>query len=450
MSILFHTPFDSSRIHVADRYILDLIKQDNVHQQLYEIFRPKYAHCGMFTYFYVLEVATKVNITFQYILHPSILLLAPTTMKFKHLHVSGYFGASLDGKRYLGQCDENRAPHGFGTFIWENGVYYTGEWKHGVRDGIGFFRNPEKQETFFGWWKQDHKEGFHILRNEIKKLVYQGPIIAGNAHGTDVIVQFDDGAVYTGEMTENQFTGKGVFTHPTPKYTYIGTFDRFREHGYGKAMYHDQSQFEGYFHHGIKHGKGKFTSANGTTIECVWVHGKRDQKGIITWTTGKKYTGEFVKNKPHGKGRMEYPDGSWYEGQFQAGQLHGVGKFQYTNGKFYIGQYQHNNKHGYGLMKYDQHCTYTGFWYNNNKHGNGVFTSTLLQIMYRGVWHHGQASEELHELIRERSNQPIQLPQDQVKQRILECNRLRRTVNFRRRNRNRKGVCDYFVVISHE
>jgi hypothetical protein len=53
-------------------------------------------------------------------------------------------------------------PEGEGTYLWKNGATYTGEWRRGMRHGIGKYQytTEEKDSVLAGEWKNDKFLGF--------------------------------------------------------------------------------------------------------------------------------------------------------------------------------------------------------------------------------------------------------------------------------------------------
>lgn len=77
------------------------------------------------------------------------------------------------------QIDNSYLIHAFN-------VYYTGEWKKGVPQGVGEIK---------------------LQNNSILK----GTFVQGVANGKDCILVMDDGSYYRGGIENNQFSGKGKF-----------------------------------------------------------------------------------------------------------------------------------------------------------------------------------------------------------------------------------------------
>ncbi|XP_030283209.1 MORN repeat-containing protein 4-like isoform X1 [Sparus aurata] len=126
-----------------------------------------------------------------------------------------------DGIRAIIQPDEEQASDGpmtltRGSFSYSNGEEYHGEWKEGLRHGLG-------QLTF--------SDG----------TCYTGQFENGLFNGCGMLV-FPDGSRYEGEFVQGKFQGVGIFTR----------FDAMR--------------FEGEFKGGCVDGYGVLTFSDGGPI----------------------------------------------------------------------------------------------------------------------------------------------------------------------------------------
>ena len=57
---------------------------------------------------------------------------------------------------------KNGYPEGFGKYVWENGDWYEGQWKKGLRDGQGIMHltaENSKDSLLDGFWKKDKYTG---------------------------------------------------------------------------------------------------------------------------------------------------------------------------------------------------------------------------------------------------------------------------------------------------
>ena len=133
--------------------------------------------------------------------------------------IIGCASASKTGNCVNGNCDNGR-----GTFVFSAGgpdIEYTGEWKHGMRQGRGVSRyaNGDRYE---GEWKNDMKDG-------------QGDY------------SFSKGDKYQGQWKDGKRQGRGVYT------------------------WRSGDRFEGEWLNDEKHGEGALYSSEGTLLKKgIW------------------------------------------------------------------------------------------------------------------------------------------------------------------------------------
>lgn len=104
------------------------------------------------------------------------------------------------------------------TITLENGSVYTGEWKNGMKDGIGVQNWPDGS-IYEGEWKEDKANG-------------KGKLIHA------------DGDVYEGEWAEDKANGFGVYTHSNGA-KFIGEWKDDKQHGKGVETWPDGAKYEG-------------------------------------------------------------------------------------------------------------------------------------------------------------------------------------------------------------
>lgn len=90
------------------------------------------------------------------------------------------------------QCTSGDCENGFGTYVFQGGGTYTGDWKNGKREGKGTFT----------WTKGD---------------VYIGDWVA-NAETGSCVYNFANGQKYVGEINNNNYEGEGSFILPNGYY----------------------------------------------------------------------------------------------------------------------------------------------------------------------------------------------------------------------------------------
>lgn len=172
------------------------------------------------------------------------------------------------GLRYEGEFDSDR-PNGKGKFLFPNGDTYEGDVKAGVVAGRGVYVT---------------KGGDRI----------EGSFADGRANGSG-IYRFASGDRYEGEMVAGEPRGKG--------------------------RYHTKSgdRIEGQFSGGRAQGSGTYFFANGDRYEGEMKDGALSGQGAYFYASGQKYEGELVNALPQGKGSFWFIDGSRFEGVFEKG-----------------------------------------------------------------------------------------------------------------------------------
>jgi len=146
-----------------------------------------------------------------------------------------------------------------GTYTWDNGNKYVGEWKDGDMNGRGVFT----------WGKGGRYEG--EFRNDKR-----------HGHG---VLHYANGASYDGQWREAKRHGRGVF---------INT---------------DGGKYDGQWKENYYHGKGTYYYPSGSVHVGQYREGARNGKGKTTWKNGDVYIGPYTNNQRNGKGVFYYADG---------------------------------------------------------------------------------------------------------------------------------------------
>jgi hypothetical protein len=120
----------------------------------------------------------------------------------------------------LGNCRQ-----GYGTFIFEDGSRYTGEFQDGYIHGLGIFEAP-------------------------------------------------DGEKYTGNWIRQKRWGKGRRLYANGD-LYVGDFKEDKIFGFGEMWFHDGGYYRGKWEDNLPHGEGIFVSATGSVAKGDWKAGKQ-------------------------------------------------------------------------------------------------------------------------------------------------------------------------------
>lgn len=96
---------------------------------------------------------------------------------------------------YIGEKDEDNLPHGRGTKYCQDGGRYEGEWRHGVRCGVGTLYRANGEMVYSGEWQNDRYWGKGVLV-DYRGIREEGTFAFGNLDSNcDAVVMFPDGGL---------------------------------------------------------------------------------------------------------------------------------------------------------------------------------------------------------------------------------------------------------------
>ena len=119
-------------------------------------------------------------------------------------------------------------------------------------------------------------------------------------------IEYTNGTVYEGKITNLQKEGQGILTITEKDKTEV---------------------YEGEFSGDEINGKGTYRYANGDVYEGDFVKGSKEGSGKYVWQNGAYYEGTYKDNKKDGKGVFHYANGSVYEGDFKDDLKNGEGVY---------------------------------------------------------------------------------------------------------------------------
>ncbi len=237
---------------------------------------------------------------------------------------------------YEGDVNRSGEEHGHGTFVWDNGDKYVGQFQYRKFSGQGtyYYANGAK---YVGQWANDLKHG--------KGTMY-----------------FANGNVYEGNWVNDKENGFGKETYKWGYYE--GQWKDGDWYGKGKEVHYNGITFEGDF-------RGFETAYNVTRTENgVKTHGKIEDK-------------KFIADALNGYATMDYDNGS-YTGMFKDGLRHGQGVYNWTNGGSYNGGWENDKKSGYAVYTASW-GRYEGYYKNDERYGNGKEILKNGEV-YEGFW----------------------------------------------------------------
>lgn len=216
-----------------------------------------------------------------------------------------YYGETLDGKAYgygilYKKSDYEVTSIGFfnslessymikGSAYFDDGSYYTGEFKDSRFNGLGTYVSPDG-EKYMGEWKDGKLNG-------------------------EAVCYYADGGEYTGMFVNGEKCGQGTY------------------------LYSDGSVYEGEWVDNTENGRGTYISNSGWMYEGEWQNGRFNGYGTFTHPDGDKYVGEFKDGNQNGYGTYYYSSGDKYVGEHKDGTMHGQGTYYFANGRTLTGQW---------------------------------------------------------------------------------------------------------------
>jgi len=209
----------------------------------------------------------------------------------------GYFRDGIYiGKSQPKGCIAGDCENGQGTFIYDNGNKYVGQWKKAKFHGEGAFTN--ENGIYVGQWKNGLRQG-------------------------DGTITAIDGSIYVGQWDNDVASGEGTITYGDGS-KYVGLFKNGKYNGKGVLIKSDGSKYIGQWKDNIRNGQGQFLGFDNSKYVGQWKDGKPHGQGTFTGSNGARYVGLWKNGKYHGKGIKYYSDGAIQEkGQYQDGEYIG-------------------------------------------------------------------------------------------------------------------------------
>lgn len=200
----------------------------------------------------------------------------------------------------LAQIMRNKPPANYGIKYYNNGSYYKGELKRGLRDGEGSLYSSNHQCSFAGTFVNDEPMREDLCNRQDRRTIYSlnepelEKIMRNQPPANYGIEYHDNSSYYKGEFMEGVRDGEGGLYFSNHKCVFIGTFVNH------------------------KPTRGVYYERNGNTYEGGIKDDLFQGKGVYTFSSGFKYVGNFDKGKRNGDGILYYPDGSiLHEGLFR-------------------------------------------------------------------------------------------------------------------------------------
>ena len=218
------------------------------------------------------------------------------------------------------QCIQGDCINGLGTFTFEDGSKYHGNFSNGIIEGRGilYFADGNK---YLGQWKENKRSG-------------QGRLI------------FTSGDVYTGYFEDDAFSGYGELAYANGN-LFRGDWSANKPNGRGILSYANGSHKAGLYKDGvcihaedIRIEDANILISKKDIRDCT--HCKcHDEIGSFTYSDGSIYIGDFNDGKPEGEGKCDYASGDKYVGGWKNHAPHGEGIMYFRDGKVYGAEWHH-------------------------------------------------------------------------------------------------------------
>lgn len=197
---------------------------------------------------------------------------------------------SYENGCYYGEV-HNYLRDGYGTYAWDSGTIYSGEWFEGKRYGIGFTLY-EGLAHYGNYSDGPEGHGATIVCDSLTHLagapgsrVYVGNFANGTPQGQGTLYGADGTLLYNGPFDK----GLPTATYPTTaNYTpyrwtyealpggdsYEGESHNGIREGFGIYRWADGSVWFGYWEGGLREGEGLYINANGAMMAGIWSEGE--------------------------------------------------------------------------------------------------------------------------------------------------------------------------------
>ena len=267
---------------------------------------------------------------------------------------------------YSGDYTDSK-KNGYGVFKWSDGSVYKGKWKNDCMEGKGEYRSSNGTVYSGTFSSNIFSSGDCSFKNTTGSYVihYQDGIII-NAE-----IIFTDGTKYSGECSEKTIsgTGKMVFAN---KDKYNGSFDNGKRNGSGVYIWSSGDTYDGKWQDDEMNGSGKYTFADGDLFNGSFSHNTFSDGSYKVKNKFGKYVFTLKNGTPINV-TIKLKDGTSFTGKMNESGLNGRGQIKYRNGDTYEGSIKNGLKNGQGTYTWKSGASYSGSWKNDQMSGSGTY-----------------------------------------------------------------------------
>ena len=197
-----------------------------------------------------------------------------------------YFYRAYDEGCYYGELRGGQRD-GYGSFVWDEGIYLVGYWEDGRQSGMCRIMTPE--QTTYGHFDNLSGSGAIILT--------PGHHFAG----------LESAVVYVGYIEDGVPSGHGAFYDTEGRNIYFGPIDSEGSSGvvatqanhpyrWGHESLSSGDSWEGESLNGVRHGFGIYRWADGAWWCGFWENGLREGSGLYMRADGALMTGVWSQD----------------------------------------------------------------------------------------------------------------------------------------------------------
>lgn len=268
---------------------------------------------------------------------------------------------------------------GEGTFTWDDGTIYQGQWKNDCMDGHGEYIEPDGVK-YSGIFKEN---AFVLGTCSIENKTGKYTLEYNNGKIDSASIILSDGTHYDGDVDQNMIDGNGKMIFPNQD-TYSGSFQEGKRSGMGVYTWFTGESYDGEWSEDQLSGTGKYTYSDGGVLEGTFLNNSF-VKGTYRI---KNDFGEYLFNFEDGEAdvvAIVLHDGTQFVGEIEEGRLNGRAQIKYSNGDTYDGNVKDAMKSGKGKYYWTNGASYDGNWENDEMSGKGTYMYPDLEDGYKLV-----------------------------------------------------------------